>query len=206
MQYVRDADDQEKIEGQRLQEPPITPIEIDENSSNTDRMKAKLVEILHKNPSKDDDNTQLMNLLLILSEDEDPDDDIYQGKHGNYTISDDHVGGDLFKENTKNDSIENIQGVLEMATIAKSVFGDGAIFRPTSDDLEQDAMFAYASQLSDLKIHNQESSGELSPELKAKMDQAWENMSGIKAPEQNNDLDNNNALNVSTIQPLLATM
>ncbi len=190
MLIMRDAEQQYNLEEQRELEPPIPEIELDENASNADKMKARLSELLHKNPENEKDNNDLLILMMLLEDDDDPDDDIFKGKHGNYTIGDGFVGGDVFKEGTANDAPENIKGVLEMATIAKANFGDDTIFfNGSNDNPEQLAMHAYAAELNGLSVGNLDELQELSPEIKQKMDAAWAGMQNDgQQPELGNEL------------------
>ena len=192
MLVMRDAEVQERLEEQRELEPPIPEIELDENSSNEDKMKARLSELLHKNPENEEDNNDLLMLLLMFEDDDNPDDDIFKGKHGDYTIGDGFVGGDIFKEGTANDAPENINGVLELAAIAKANFGDDQVFlNGNHDDPEQFAMHAYAAELNGLNVGNIGEAAELSPEIKQKMDAVWNEMNGTTpepTPEPGNEL------------------
>lgn len=189
MLIMRDADQQYNLEEQRELEPPIPEIELDENSSNEDKMKARLSELLHKNPENEEDNNDLLILMMLLEDDDDPDDDIFKGKHGNYSIGDGFVGGDIFKDGTANDAPENIDGVLEMAAIAKANFGDDTVFLNGNGDPEQMAMHTYAAELNGLNVGNSEEVQELSPEIKQKMDAAWAGMqNGGQQPELGNEL------------------
>ncbi|MBI1301737.1 MAG: hypothetical protein GC137_08790 [Alphaproteobacteria bacterium] len=125
-----------------------------------------------------DQDTQMQLMLLILEEDENPDDDLYNGKHGKLNVTDQSVGSlDLFKEGTANDSPENINGVLELAIIAKQTFGDKEVhLSATECKPEQMAMAEYAAQLAGLNNVAEASDFELSEEIRQKMDTAWAKM------------------------------
>lgn len=184
MMIMRDAEQQERLEEERALEPPIPPIELDEDASLEDRMKARLSELLHKNPENEEDNLELIVLLEMLEDDDNPEDDIFKGKHGDYTIGDGFVYSDVFKEGTENDSPENINGVLELASLAKASLHDDVVyFNGSNDNPEQLAMHAYAAELTGLNVGNLDDVPELSADIKQKMDAAWSEMNGGTAPE-----------------------
>jgi len=200
-----DAEEQDRIEEQRLLDPPIDPIELDENATVAEKMKANLSELLHKDPNDKGDDNDLLILLDILEEDDDPDDDAFKGKYGNYSIGDGFVGGDVFKEGTANDSIENINGVLEMASVAKAALGDKELMMVGGDDPEQLAMHAYAGELAGLNVANSDH-GDLDPEIKQKMDQAWSAMNGDNTPTLSNELNQDATLQAEVQQPNALSM
>lgn len=123
-------------------------------------------------------NAQMQMLLILLEEDENANDDLYNGKYGKMHVSDQTVGAlGLFKEGTANDSPENINGLLEVTMVAKQNFGDKEVHLSASGYTdEQLAMSVYAAQLTGLNNVADHGDLELSEEIRQKMDAAWATM------------------------------
>ncbi|NCT40045.1 MAG: hypothetical protein GW778_00065 [Alphaproteobacteria bacterium] len=173
---MRDTIEQDQLEIERAQSGQVLPLKEGNNLSAKDLMQNRLINLLHKDSDDPDDKDSLDVLLILLKDDETPDDDIFTGKHGNYVINDGFVGANLFKDGQPNNSPENINGLLELAAIAKEAFGDQTLFANGSTDLEQQQMNSYAAKLAGLNIGNPIDNSTLSPQIKAQMDVAWQSM------------------------------
>lgn len=163
-----------------------------------ERMKQKLQAVLNKKSTIPEENAELDLLMVVLAKDKSPEDDVFEGQYGNYTMGEGFVGGDIFQPGTDNGSDANINGLLEMTVMAKACMGnDESYFGGSEGNAEQMMMVGYAAQLTGLNLVNAPKNIELSPEIKQKMDQAWAAMSknlGIN-PEQ--DLEKEAAQEVS---------
>ena len=198
MYIMRDAALQERLEAERVTNNQVLSLVEGEELSTRDRMKNILIETLHKNIKDPEDNQALDILLTIFEDDQDPDDGVFEGKHGNYDIGDGHVGGDVFKEGTPNNSPESISGVLELATIAKANFGDDTVFANMSDNtLEQQQMHMYAAELAGLNVGNAVDHSSLSSEIKAQMDTAWQQMQNELDPNFKPEIDSSLSVEAS---------
>lgn len=201
MQIFRDTVVQQQLEEQRLIKSALDLTEPPEGASTKEKMKHVLAQKLHKDMNNDSDAESINDLLLIFANDKDPDDGIFEGDHGNYDMGDGFVGADLFTPGTQNDSPQNINGVIELASIAKASFGDTPCFFTHGADstLEQQQMNAYAADLVGLNVENNIDHSSLSPELKAKLDEAFVQMQQrLGNVEPKPELSANNNINAES--------
>lgn len=176
---MRGAEDQERLEEKREASPPFVPVVVGDDASQQDKLKATLSNILKKDEKNPEDKRDLNVLMKLFEKDKNPLDDIFNGQNGDYKISDGFVSGaGLFKEGTKNDSPENIKGVLELAQVAKATFGDDKVYCYGPENEEQNAMNKYAAHLAGVNLGGDNDFSKLSPDIKGKMDKEWAVMNG----------------------------
>lgn len=146
----------------------------------------------HYDGYQDGDEQQSdMILMALLTDNFKESDSAFHSKTvgGNaLTITADSVGMDVFVSGAT-DSPENINKALEVTVAAKAFFEEDAAYLSGQYTSEETAVMAYAADLVGFTMLDRPDGIEISPELKAKMDVAWDKMQGdlgIKeAPEVN---------------------
>lgn len=187
MYFMRDAEHQAMIEEQRSNQPDTTD-EAELHSTGAsleDRMKTTLCDTLDIDTKNAENDRDLLILLELFRDDDNPEDGLFHGQHGDYIMGDGFVGiADAFAEGP-NDSQQNINAVLELAVAAKAALGDRGPIHLSgfADDPEQRAMNMYAATLAGVNLAHEADYSDLTPEVIEKMDQAWATMNAPETPE-----------------------
>ena len=174
MYFMFDIEDNEDFVSKEV--VPDTDNGLDTDASIEEKMKRKLHETLTNNTKVNSSDCDIGLLLIILSQDKNPDDDIFEGHQGNYTMGEGFVSSDFFRPDTENGSPQTINGLLEFTVMAKACTGSAGGYFAGAENDEQFMMASYAAELVGMNMHNKIDTTEIDPVIKQNMDQAWGQM------------------------------